>query len=364
MNSVTMAGTVPAYIESGRVLDVDLDTYTVSVATQFSKKPQLGIPFSTPYQHFSNGEGIYFMPEVGSLCWICFPSDGQRPFVIGWAPASNEGDYRAKKRDLNPGDIYLGTRDENFLMLRRGGVVEIGGGPLCQRIFLPINNTIKDFCENYGLHTLGGDLEWTVSREENTTDGKRPASLKVLAREFANDPNPIAELEIGSHEGDSSSILSLIIKESGQDGADTKLSLTIKKDGEVVWNIQNDLKLVTKNDLNLTSTDAGVKITAKTLADITADVFQATAKGTGGVLLQTTNGFITLKASKGVKILGPGFFSLQVDGATYPVVLATPSFVSWIMSHTHIITSPGTQSSPPFPVMFGYNYSATGIWSS
>ena len=162
--TVTRAAVVPAIIQHARVLDVDIASYTLTIATEFAKKPMSGIPFSSPYQHMNNGEGIYFMPEVGSLCWVCEPSDGGMPFVIAWAPAQDEGDFKSGKQDLNPGDIYLGTRDENFLILRRGGIVQIGGGPLSQRLYLPVNNTIKDFCENYSLNTVGGDFEWSVKR--------------------------------------------------------------------------------------------------------------------------------------------------------------------------------------------------------
>ena len=187
MPAPTQGALIPAKIERARVIDVDISTYTLTVATAFAKKPMTAIPFATPYQHFNNGEGIYFMPEVGSLCWLCEPSDGSVPFVLAWCSAQDEADFTARKQQLNPGDIYLGTRDENFLILRRGGVVEIGATGICQRIFMPVNNTINDFCENYNLHSLGGDLEWTIKRDENTTDGTRPALLGLYAKEFADD---------------------------------------------------------------------------------------------------------------------------------------------------------------------------------
>ena len=171
------SGPKPSYIHQAKILDVNITNWTLSVHTEFTQKPLTDIPFAVPYMHPNNGEGIYFMPEVGSICWLCEPSDGGKGFVIAWAPPSVDGpgQFRGHRQDLNPGDIYLGTRDENFLILRRGGVVQIGGTGLCQRMFLPINNTIKDFCENYGLHTLGGDLEWTVNREETIDNGHRPA---------------------------------------------------------------------------------------------------------------------------------------------------------------------------------------------
>ena len=360
---VTRAGMIPAYIERARILDVDINTYTVSIATEFSKKPQTGISFATPYQHYVNGEGIYFMPEIGSLCWVCFPSDGHRPFVLTWAAASNEGNFRSMKNDLNPGDIYLGTRDENKIVLRRGGVIEIGAGPLSQRFYIPVNNAIVDYCENYGLHTLGGDLEWTISRPENTTDGSRPANLKVSAREFANDPNPIAVLEMGSHADDTNAILTLKISQSGQQGADTTMSLNITKDGQVSWTISNNLTITTVNDISMTSSSGNVNITANNLAQITANALQFTAKGSDGALIKALGGYIQMNTPKGVKILGPGLMSLQVDGAQYPVVLATPEFVQWVF-HQHISGAPGNLTSPPVPPLLPPEYQSKSIWSS
>src|SRR5512142_1614872 len=230
--AATKIRTVPALIETGMVIDVDIETYSLAAVTQYTRKPLTGLAFATPYQHPANGEGIYFMPEAGSLVWICFPSDGSKPFVMAWAPAREPNDsLRSNKMNLNPGDIYLGTRDENFLILRRGGVVQIGGGPICQRMFLPVNNTIRDFCENYSLQSLGGSLEWSIAREESTTDGNRPALLRLYAREYADDEQPVAFLEIGSHSDSAQNILSLVINESGQAGAAKKISLEFRKDG-------------------------------------------------------------------------------------------------------------------------------------
>ena len=229
----------PTLIESGRVLDVDLNTYTLTATTEFSKKPQSGISWATPYQHYVNGEGFHFIPEVGSVCWLCFPSDGMRPFVLAWRTPSAEGNFRGLRWDMNPGDMYLATRDENFLILRRGGIVQIGGGPINQRVFLPINNWIKDFCENYQLSTMGGDLEWTLARPEDNPDGHRPTTLKLSARQFADDQLPLAVLQIGSHPGADASILTLSLRKTGTDQA-LNLTLTVEKEGNVTWGIPED----------------------------------------------------------------------------------------------------------------------------
>lgn len=340
---ITQSKAKAAVIESGRVIDVDIDTYTLSVTTQFTKKPQSGVSFATPYQHFAEGEGIYFMPEVGSLCWVCFPSDGSRPFVLSWAAASDEGNFKSKKMDLNPGDIYLGTRDGNFLILRRGGVLQIGGGPLAQRMYLPINNTIRDFCENYKLHTLGGDLEWTIKREENTTDGKRPASLRVHAREFANDPKPVAELEIGSHQGDEATILSLNIKASGETGADRKISLSFTKEGNAVWDVQQDVSWTVKRNFSL-SAEEDVAIEAGTTLQLNGETVEATSSG--DMNLKSNTGTLTLEAAQLVDVVG----RMRVGGGSYPVIIAHPSFIAWLLGHTHG-SAVGPTTPPVAPIL-------------
>ena len=345
------SGTKPAHIHQARVLDVNIANWTLSIHTEFTKKPLTDIPFAVPYMHPHNGEGIYFMPEVGSVCWLCEPSDGNKGFVIAWAPPSVDGagQFRGHRQDLNPGDIYLGTRDENFLVLRRGGVVQIGGTGLCQRMFLPINNTIKDFCENYGLHTLGGDLVWEIAPVEKVdgdllppvsdTEAKRPALLKLSAREFAGDKNPLAILEIGSHENDKKTILSLTILESGKDGAASKISLKMDKEGTVTWEIKKDV--IYKVDGDLTATIKG-DITVKSKQDVTLGAEGLLSVKTKGMEFDADGDKVTIKsdvvATKTVKI----------GGATYSVVLATPGLISFLTDHKHTCsTGPGGPPTPP-----------------
>lgn len=337
-DTVTQSQTVAAKIESGRILDVDITTYTVSVTTEFTKKPVTGVKFATPYQHYVNGEGIYFMPEVGSLCWICFPSDHNRPFVIAWGPADTDGNARSKKKDLNPGDIYLGTRDENFLILRRGGVVQIGGGPLSQRIFLPIGNTIKDFCENYGLHTIGGDFVWSVEREETTTDGKRPTNLTISAREKANDEKHIAVLKIGSHDSDDKLTLSLIIKASGADGADTVIDLQMTKEGNITWKVKKDVKWVVEGDYSF-ETKKNFKV--KATDDIDLQSKNVKIKGDSGVTIESGGSF-EIKGAPKVIIKS----KVDLGSGAIPVALATP-LITWLSSHIHPTTAPGAPTGPP-----------------
>lgn len=340
--SVTRAGSIPAAVEKGRIIDVNIATYTVSVVTEFTKKPQNGISFATPYQHYEDGEGIYFMPEVGSLCWVCFPSDGNRPFILAWASAQTEGDYRAKKRDLNPGDTFLGTRDGNFIYLRRGGVVQIGAGALAQRMYLPINNTIRDFCENYNLSTLAGDFEWSVARDEKTTDGHRPAHVRLRARQFADDAKPIAELEIGSHDGDAKTILSLKIRADGTAGAAQKFSLLIDNVGNVTWKVEKDVVW------NVTG-----KVTVNAQDDVTISTTQNLKASGNAATLEATGQSATIKGATTVEVSGGMGINLnsltKVGGGSTPVMIATPNLILWLLGHAHLCSAPASPSGPPIP---------------
>lgn len=330
-------------IQSARVLDVNIKNYTLAVASQFAKKPLIGIPFMVPYSHHHSGEGIYFMPEVGSVCWICIPSDGNKPFVMGWNPSSESGSYRGRRQDLNPGDIYLGTRDDNAIILRRGGVVQVGATPLAQRIYLPVNNTIKDFCENYGLHTLGGDLEWTVARAETDTSGARKTLLKVRAKKLADDKAYVAELQIGSHEGDEDTILSLIVNASGADGAALKFSLIVDKDGNVGWVAKKDVAWDVTGEFSIEAKD---KVTIKSDKSIeleATDPFKA--KGSTATM-EATSGVATVKGSSSV-VLDASTVKAGGSGASKGVAVG-PALMSWLASHQHIATPMiGGPTSPP-----------------
>lgn len=195
--------------EEAEVTNVNRKTWTVDVTTKHSSKPVNDIAVLVPYHHYSGGEGIHHLPEVGAICMLGWPSDNTPPFIMGYKPAASvlgedsvEGDpqtpspeggssedvsFRSNRPDLQPGDIAFTTRDENFIILRRGGVVQIGSTPVAQRLYIPILNYMKDFCENYEMSAFGGDVTWTVERQESDPSGNAPASYVFHMNEFAQD---------------------------------------------------------------------------------------------------------------------------------------------------------------------------------
>lgn len=190
-------------------MNVNRQTWTCTVKTTYSAKDFEDVQWGAPYHHYDSGEGIHYMPEPGAKCYLAQPNDSTPPFIMCFVappaqatsttetPARSTADggsatdvsYQSKRPDLNPGDLAMTTRDGNFLILRRGGVVQLGATPLAQRIVVPVRNFVHDYCENYELATPAGDVTWVIDRPELDATGKQAASWTFHMREFAVDKN-------------------------------------------------------------------------------------------------------------------------------------------------------------------------------
>jgi hypothetical protein len=278
------------------------------------------------------------------------------PFILGWCSVEDENSsHRAQRVDLNPGDIYLGTRDENRIILRRGGVIQIGATPLAQRFYLPVDNIIRDLCENYYLETLAGGLSWSLDLPENIPEGKeghRPGSFQLVAREFSDDPNPIAKLQIGSHSGDEATILSLDLRDSGGSGQQPRVALKISKAGKVAWelkkgaapavaswNVEGDFTVNAAQDITLAA-DRNAILFGKTMATVRGAA--VTVEATSGTVAVSSGGGMMVTKSGG----GP---ALTVGSGTEPVLLAPQTFLTWLRTHVHLAAVPGGKTGPPDP---------------
>jgi hypothetical protein len=308
-----------ALVERARVVTVNIRDYTVDVTTEFSYKNRFDIPMMSPYCHQNQGEGINLIPEVGATCWICTPSEeGRDAFVLGFTMVDEGGSYRGGRELLNPGDIHLSTRDGNFVALRRGGVVQVGATPICQRVYIPIRNFIQDFAENYELHTPGGDLTWNVARKDEDSDGHQRCLLTVAAKEFADDPNEktVAILKMGSHGEGNDTILSLLTRDKG--GGIVQTMVEIGKAGDLAVKVKK-FDLTVEGDLTALidgtfSLKAQGPITVESLGAL-----QATAQSismTAGPVKLEMNGVAKLDAPQ--VLLGDGMF---------PALRASPDFL-------------------------------------
>ena len=208
----------PARIVQGKVTNFNLTKWTVDIVGQFDRTRYFNIQVGSPYLHHSNGEGFYVIPEVNATAMVCIPSDSSAPFVICFvmaaetvdasapdapqgtsshgAPVANPTDssYSGGRPPANPGDIWVRTRDDNFVVLRRGGVLQIGATELAQRIYIPLNNQIIDVSQNYEHNNSGGTIAWGIQVGPSLT--QYPATFMQTLRVFANDA--AADIKIAS----------------------------------------------------------------------------------------------------------------------------------------------------------------------
>ncbi len=346
-DSSTSPATRSAMIFKAQVLNVNTKDFTVDVAYEsYPYSSHLDIPFMVPYLHQNNGEGFSFMPEIGSTCWVCNPSEsGRDAFVLGWAPVAEDGSYRAGRQLLNPGDIHLSTRDGNFVAIRRGGVVQIGSSSICQRLYIPIRNIIRDFSENYELTTPAGDLNWTVLRTEDRGDGHAGTFFSLACHEYADDPitNPVGFLKIGSHGEGDDTILSLVTRDKGN--GSIKTQLTITKTGTVEWVVRENFIL-----------DITGSLTARIKEQLTIQANQnmrletdasLLAKG-ASVHINSDKAALTLQS-----IASLDGTSVHLGDATFPVMIAHPTMVAFINSVWALLngppSSPVTKGIIPLP---------------
>lgn len=363
------SGFRPAIVETCRIVNVNVNDYTVDVVSEYGNGRHYDIQVMSPYFHYSNGEGWYAMPEVGALCWVCKESPGMfsRRFILGYQAPHDErklegadteaGNFKANRQTLNPGDQMWRGRDENFVILRRGGVVQIGASPANQRIYIPIGSIIRDFCFGYELETLSGDLGFfndsvqvqgtEVSQADDA--GNTKTRFRVRAKTRASDPGHAVTMTFGSHEDDENLRLSLQVNESGQTGAAMVANLLVDKEGTVVWTMEKDFTLSANGNMSLAAEtgDLLVKATAgaatfKASKDVIvqSETGKMTVQSAGDALVKGRNVTVegAVNAYKGKNQLGgPGgepipkglqlkaFFELLIDGLTNPAAPAGPA---------------------------------------
>ena len=196
-------------IVQGKVVNYNLTKWTVDIVGKFDRTSYFNVQVGSPYLHHSNGEGLSVMPEVNATVMICIPSDSAAPFILCFVmasetvdasapdapqgtsshgmPAANPTDssYAGGRPPINPGDIWLRGRDDNFMVLRRGGVLQIGSTELAQRMYIPLNNQVIDISQNYEHLNAGGAISWGI--QVGPSISEYPSTWKQTFRVFAND---------------------------------------------------------------------------------------------------------------------------------------------------------------------------------
>ena len=174
----------PAKVHLALVQSVNVQEFTCDLMTIYTHKALVDVPFAAGYCHQDHVGGLYWMPEVNSHCYVCECADGTSfilSFIINAQPAvvpehmaeldgpsaelieesADAGpNFRAMRENLEPGDIYMGAIDGNHVIVRRGGMVQIGATGLAQRVYLPIENLVRDYFQRYQAYSPIGEIEW------------------------------------------------------------------------------------------------------------------------------------------------------------------------------------------------------------
>lgn len=358
-----------ALIIEGKIVDINPVLWTVDVISQFDQRWYLNVQVSSPYLHSKRGEGIFVMPEIGAKCHICVPSDGPPPFVLDFImpqetllsaaddlPEGTTNATFAGGRPLaKPGDIYIRGRDGNFVILHRGGVLQIGASELAQRIYIPMKNLVSDISQNYRHYNTGGSINWFLAAGESETNpstikkdtyrllaGDARATIRVAygpLKDFVPEPpdgsnSDLNQLGIGVGE-DNPIIVEVTIAPEGF-GADsgspdgstpeqTVLRYFFDKEGNAFMRSEGSVLLRTKKKLRIVSDD-NIDISTKKNFTLTVS---GISRIDGGDLLELTAGVTKINGgSKPCAHVGAVIEArVTIPLVTTPVVPGQPAII-------------------------------------
>lgn len=171
-------------VEQATIKVVNVREFSVDVLTDETSRFLLGVPLMQPLSHPDHAGGIHMLPDVGAKCWICTPGAPTSAFVLGfmWDAPTQEGsrpydgvgpNFTGNRPTMEPGDICIQTVDGNYVNVRRGGVVQIGASGLCQRIYIPVGNVVRDYFQRYHAVSPIGEISWSHARLIDN-DGVQP----------------------------------------------------------------------------------------------------------------------------------------------------------------------------------------------
>lgn len=385
-NSMIESGLGNTVVENGRIINVDIKHWTVDVRTQYSQRQLLDTQVGAPYLHFNSGEGIFAMPEVGAKVMVCTPSDGA-PFVMCFcttferegAPADSDNQesstipstentedgagtevtFRAGRPYLQQGDLMMRCRDGNQIWLHRGGVVEIMSTGLCRRLYIPLNNVIRDVAENWVVDSLAGSMEWRVERtgSSSSTDREDNATFTLAAKNLAQDQLSTVHLRVGRVDDTKRLRLAIApasLDEDGESEGDLSFLLEIDEEGTVTAAIAKDVNLTVEGEFN-------AQIDGVAAYQYGSDLGMTIGGGysvevTGAHELEASSSKESLSTSKeisasSIKLGGPG--------ATTPVMLVTPAVAAF---GYHIHPTPAGPSGIPQTPLTAPQMQATKVF--
>lgn len=349
---------------------VNVHDYTVDVMTEGSRA-LIGVPVMTPMSHPYSMAGINFLPEVGATVVICTMDSGSY-FLLGCLMEAgpvrtelSEGPNHTGRRDpIEPGDIVMSTSDGNQVVLRRGGLVQIGANSLSQRMYIPVGNIVRDYFMSYQAYSPLGDIDWGHAELLPETTASGDTAVKVRYRikrkvqeDVADQPYTL-ELFYGvlsSEELDTTTEerqhlfcnegLSDQLSQPGtfEHGSEGTLSLTIYSHDDQAKRVVYAFQVGKDGDhFMMTKGSMQVEVAKKLFVYAGDDI----------IIQSASNHHVTIKVG------GTGQIRLGSETATHPVALGDGvyaylnSLATAFNTHTHVLAGPvaGASAVPVPPI--------------
>lgn len=204
--SAAVEGSAEVGVRRAKVLSVNKVKYTCTVQSEIDNQIIEDIPIE-PISLNTEGGGSYWMPETNGLVWMCHPSTESTPFIMSGAtapkqlnedPEEDPTDRRMNRPVVGEGDFVVAQNGTGKIILRKGGIVEIGASETALRRYIPLTNLIEEFSQNWRHNNAAGLME-LVCRDRDETYGseRTPAEFKFNLREFCEDDFPMMDLRIG-----------------------------------------------------------------------------------------------------------------------------------------------------------------------
>lgn len=373
MSQTTAASDGAAKFELGKIVAVDPVAFTVDVVTEFTEKHYRDIAVGALYCHGEHDGGIYILPEAGAYCYVMTAADGTG-CILGFVdnPAlvrDGQGvSFRGSRPQMEPGDIVIRSRDGNFVEVLRGGIVRVGASGMAQRLYLPVQNLIRDVFEQYEAVSPLGEVTWlhselvtavdpsavatdTAARltyrlkrtaQDNVVDTLFPVEITVgeltdrtlisvqdKLHKFAHDPDMCEYVGLGFTEGTSGAV-SITVKLPGV--SPVAFAVQISKDGDMFVMSKATVHIETKKLFVAAEEEVRVVVSRGGRLEV--------AVGDTAVLTVNNAGVVTLAASSivlntPVPILGndPAVVPLFTAALAELQALATfPCLVSLLQS--------------------------------
>ena len=197
--------------EPGRVVSVDVRSYTCTVMTEANRLLD-AVEYNFMSQHPDHQGGIHIVPEEGAEVWVARMPDGSAKLLayrnrasLGSQPYvdeqgdTQEGDpanlsYAHNRPALEQGDMQFGTRDGNTIRILRGGIIELYSSALASATFIPVDNIVRVCFQKLQMRSPLGEIDWghvtlTHAGGENPNDTTKetPVLVRYSIKETAQE---------------------------------------------------------------------------------------------------------------------------------------------------------------------------------